>query len=68
MKLFYSNTSPYSRKVRLVIMEKGLKQKIETQLCNPFDESPELKVANPLAKIPTLVIDEGFALYDSPVI
>lgn len=68
MKLFYSNASPYSRKVKLVIIEKGLKESIEEQLCNPFDELPELKAANPLAKVPTLVINEGFALYDSPVI
>jgi len=66
MKLFYAHTSPYSRKVRLLLLEKGLK--IEEQLCNPFDDTEELKAANPLGKIPTLIIDDGTALYDSRVI
>ena len=68
MQLFYSKTSPYSRKVRLVIQEKGLVDKIEAFPCNPFDELPALKAANPLGKVPTLITDSGFALYDSPVI
>lgn len=68
MKLFYSGTSPYSRKVRLVIHEKGLQQRITSTLCNPFDKVPELEAANPLGKIPTLLLDDGSSLYDSPVI
>ena len=68
MKLFYSRTSPYSRKVRLVIHEKGLQQAIISVACNPFDEAPELDAANPLGKVPTLILDDGFSLYDSPVI
>jgi glutathione S-transferase len=68
MQLFYSNTSPYSRKVRLVIQEKGLHEHVKQILCNPFDDVPALKAANPLAKVPTLITDTGMALYDSPVI
>jgi len=68
MKLFYSRTSPYSRKVRLVIHEKGLQQAITSMECNPFDEAPELEAVNPLGKVPTLILDDGSALYDSPVI
>ncbi len=68
MKLFYAKTSPYSRKVRLVIHEKGLNQAITSIVCNPFDKVAELEAANPLGKIPTLVLEEGAALYDSPVI
>jgi len=68
MKLFYSTTSPYSRKVRLVIHEKGLQQAITSVACNPFDQVPELEAANPLGKVPTLVLDDGGSLYDSPVI
>lgn len=68
MKLFYSNTSPYSRKVRLAVIEKGLGSQIEMHLCNPFAEASELKRANPLGKIPTLLLDDGSALFDSPVI
>lgn len=68
MKLYYSNTSPYSRKVRLVIIEKGLNENIEQIPCNPFSDPVDLHEANPLGKIPTLITDEGTALYDSPVI
>ena len=68
MKLFYSRTSPYSRKVRLVIHEKGLQKTITSVACNPFDEVPELEAANPLGKVPTLIMDDGASLYDSPVI
>ena len=71
MKLYYSNTSPYSRKVRLLIREKGVESLIEEILVNPFGEDSENKkllMANPLGKIPTLILDNGTALYDSPVI
>lgn len=68
MKLLYSNTSPYSRKVRMVIHEKGLQQVITSVACNPFEEVPDLEAANPLGKVPTLILDDGASLYDSPVI
>ncbi len=69
MKLYYSNTSPYSRKVRLTIFETNLQSQIEMQLVNPFAaNNPELFAANPLGKIPALILDDGQVLYDSPVI
>ena len=68
MKLFYLKTSPYSRKVRITILEKGLADQVEHILSNPFDEAVELKALNPLGKIPTLVLGDGRVVYDSPVI
>lgn len=68
MKLYYSKTSPYARKVRMVIIEKGLEQKVEMICVNPFNDNPDLVSANPLGKIPTLLLDNGEALFDSPVI
>jgi len=68
MKLFYTNTSPYSRKVRITLLEKGLGDGVEYILCNPFNDAAELKSFNPLGKIPTLVLDDGRVVYDSPVI
>lgn len=72
MKLYYSNTSPYSRKVRLVIRLKGLESQIDEILVNPFGENTANKtaliVANPLGKIPTLVLNDKTSLFDSPVI
>ena len=68
MKLYYANNSPYSRKVRIAIIEKGLGEQIEMVACNPFDDVPALKAVNPLGKVPALILDHGEALYDSPVI
>ena len=69
MKLYYSTTSPYSRKVRLFARESSLDTQIEEIIVNPFaDDKDTLIKANPLGKIPTLVLDNGKALYDSPVI
>ncbi len=66
MKLYYSPTSPYSRKVRMVAAEKGIQ--IENILANPFEENQELIAANPLGAVPTFITDKGIALYDSRVI
>jgi glutathione S-transferase len=67
MKLFYSPTSPYARKVRIVMLERGLDAGVEVVGVTPF-ENPVLAAANPLSKIPALVLESGQALYDSPVI
>jgi glutathione S-transferase len=68
MQLFYSIASPYSRKVRVTAREKGLHDRIQLHACVPLDNPPTLLHANPLGKIPALVLDNGIALYDSPVI
>lgn len=68
MKLFYSPTSPYVRKVRITAIELGLEDQLELVLTNPWDNPSELAKANPLGKVPTLVIDDNQILFDSPVI
>ncbi len=55
MKLFYSNTSPYSRKVRVLIFEKKRQSNIECVLVNPFKGDAALLQANPFGKTPTLI-------------
>lgn len=67
MKLYCSPTSPYARKVRIVVAERGIAALIEEVAVTPF-ENPVLAASNPLSKIPALVLDDGTALYDSPVI
>ena len=67
MKLLYANASPYARKVRVVIAEKALTG-IEQIAVNPFDLPDALVAANPLSKVPALILDDGAALFDSPVI
>jgi len=68
LKLYYSTTSPYARKVRIVAIEKGLADRIELVTANPWTDPAAVLAANPLGKVPALVSDEGLALYDSPVI
>ncbi len=68
MKLFYSPTSPYVRKVMAAAIHRGLAGRIEKVTTNPHQSPPELLAANPLSKVPCLVTDDGFALFDSPVI
>ncbi len=66
MKLIGSLTSPYVRKVRIVLAEKGINHEFTND--PPF--SPDTRVAqvNPLGKVPALVMDDGFVLFDSRVI
>lgn len=68
MRLLYSPTSPYARKVRVTAAEKGLTDKIEVVTINPFDDIADLGPVNPVGKVPALVMDSGTTLYDSPVI
>lgn len=70
MKLIYSTASPYARKVLVVAHEVGLASKIEveTASAHPVDRNAKLRAQNPLAQIPTLILDDGTALYDSRVI
>jgi glutathione S-transferase len=68
MKLCYSVTSPYVRKVVAAGIELGLDGKIERQPTSAWDPASKLGQINPLGKVPALVTDKGEALYDSPVI
>ena len=70
MKLFHSAASPYVRKVLVCADEAGLRAGIELvpAAVTPVSENAEVAAANPLAKVPTLVLDDGTALFDSRVI
>ena len=61
-------TSPYGRKVRIAIDVLGLNERIARFDANPLDEGDTLRQQNPLGKMPTLVLPDGSALYDSRVI
>jgi glutathione S-transferase len=66
LKLYYSSTSPFARKVRIALEEK----KIEYELCetSPWDDASPVHAANPLGKVPALTLDDGTTIYDSRVI
>jgi glutathione S-transferase len=68
MKLFYSPTSPYARKCRVVAIEKGLAARVQIIPASPMTDPPELQAANPLGKVPALVFADGSCIVDSPVI
>jgi glutathione S-transferase len=70
MKLYYTNTSPFVRKVMVVAHETGLLGRIETAFLRPSPLGPDpiLSRENPLSKIPVLITDDGLTIYDSAVI
>ena len=68
MKLYYSPTSPYVRKVTVTAIEIGLDADLERVAADIHAPDPAFVAANPLSKVPALVTDDGLVLYDSPVI
>jgi glutathione S-transferase len=70
MKLFFSSTSPYVRKVMICAHELGLSSQIELlpAKASPVERDKSLVDKNPLGKVPTLITHEGISLYDSRVI
>lgn len=70
MKLYYSPTSPFARKVLAVSIVTGLRDGIEVVEVSPHPIDRDVSVLehNPLAKVPTLVTSDGRALFDSRVI
>ncbi|SEM59021.1 Glutathione S-transferase [Gemmobacter aquatilis] len=70
MRLFHSPTSPYVRKVMVVLHETGLLPQVEliSTAGTPLDPGTMPLGQNPLGKIPALERDDGPAIYDSRVI
>lgn len=68
MKLYHAAASPFARKVRVLVREKGLLGRVEEINLSPLADPPELHAANPLGKVPALVLADSTVLFDSPVI
>ena len=66
MKLIGSLTSPFVRKVRVVLAEKKLDYKFETE--DVWSADTRIAESNPLGKVPCLVMEGGEAVFDSRVI
>ena len=62
MKLHFSQTSPFVRKVMICAHEKGIADQLE------LIEGGAVADTNPLAKVPALIADDGEAIFDSLVI
>ncbi|MFZ5524070.1 MAG: glutathione S-transferase N-terminal domain-containing protein [Pseudomonadota bacterium] len=66
MKLLGTNTSPYVRKVRLVLLEKRIPHKFLVDA--PREPGSLAARVNPLGRIPALILDDETCVFDSPVI
>jgi glutathione S-transferase len=66
MKLLGAPTSPYTRKARLVLLEKSIPHEFITAA--PREANGPVVSVNPLSKIPALILDDGNCIFDSTVI
>lgn len=69
MRLYSAPASPFGRKVKMTVIAKGLMGQIESvhsDTRGPYNA--DLAAANPLQKIPALVLSDGTQIYDSKVI
>lgn len=65
-RLLSANASPYSSKVRMAAAHAGIP--LDLVATSTAEQPPELMKANPLAKIPVLLVGDGQPIHDSPVI
>jgi glutathione S-transferase len=62
-RLISATPSPYARKVRIALAEKGIPFELTTEV--PWDRTTETPRHNPLEKLPVLVLPDGTGLYES---
>ncbi len=68
MRLRYSPTSPFVRKVLISADLLGLAERIELVPSDTMNPQDDLRSINPLGRVPTLELDDGASLVDSRVI
>lgn len=70
MQLIYASTSPYVRKVMVCAYLTDQADQIEKlpSAAHPIRRDDRIAIHNPLAKVPTLVTEDGYPLFDSRVI
>jgi glutathione S-transferase len=66
MKLVGSTTSPFVRKARVILAERGLAYEFVEE--SAWTATTTVPRYNPLNKVPALVMDDGESIYDSAVI
>ncbi|AUY23597.1 glutathione S-transferase [Mixta calida] len=66
MKLIGNYTSPWVRKISIIMLEKGITFEFSNE--SPWSEESHVPHYNPLGKVPALVDDSGECWYDSPII
>lgn len=65
-KLISATPSPYARKVRIALAEKGLPFELVTEV--PWDSTTSTPKYNPLEKLPVLILEDGSSVYESSFI
>ena len=68
MTLFFSHASPFARKCRIAIRLKSLLSQTDEIEATPLQNPPELLAANPIAQVPSLILENGIAVSNSPLI
>ena len=70
MQLLTGPTSPYCRKVDVLLRESGLRDHVADVMGSgtPLEPNPTTVASNPIGKIPALIREDGPTLYDSRVI
>lgn len=66
MKLIGSYTSPFVRKISVMLLEKGITFEFINE--QPYNAINGVAQYNPLGKVPALITDEGEVWFDSPII
>lgn len=68
MHLFINTTSPFVRLVRIALAEKGLADRVETEVVDPWADSDQFLGANPAGRIPVLATEDGAVIAESTLI
>jgi glutathione S-transferase len=66
LRLISATPSPYARKVRIALAEKGLPFELMTEV--PWDRTTSTPKYNPLEKLPVLILEDGSSVYESSFI
>jgi glutathione S-transferase len=68
MHLYVNTTSPFVRIVRLAIAEKGLSDRVTTEIVDPWADPTAFLQANPAGRVPVLTTDEGVVFAEAHLI
>ncbi|SDR34475.1 glutathione S-transferase family protein [Pseudovibrio sp. Tun.PSC04-5.I4] len=63
-----SPTSPYGRKARIAVAVLGIEDQVQLDWADTRATSGSLYDQNPLAKVPTVLLENGDVVYDSRVV
>lgn len=68
MQLFLNTTSPFARVARVIVLEKGLNDRVDLVWSDPWGNDPALLAAHPQLRIPVLMTNDGHAIAESLLI